>query len=99
MCAGGLCSIQPLHTPSLVPHAAPLPPVQVNERDTVATVPRLMGYAHVGHSVTLKGDGQVEVHLNTTERFGEGLGLPDLTPAVGAVVAAKVGSSLLGVLA
>lgn len=49
------------------------------------------GYAHVGHAVYLRGGSEVEVQHNTTQALGEGLSLPDLTPAVGAVVAAKVG--------
>ncbi|PSC72147.1 Phospholipase A(1) chloroplastic [Micractinium conductrix] len=62
----------------------------VNERDSVATVPRLMGYAHVGHAVMLKSGGDVEIETHTTKRMGEGVGVGDITPAVSAIVAAKV---------
>lgn len=33
----------------------------VNNNDTVCTVPRLMGYSHVGNAVYLKSDGQVDI--------------------------------------
>lgn len=62
----------------------------MNANDTVCTVPRLMGYAHVGHAIQLKGSGEAEVVLDTTQSLGEGVGLPDVAPAVTAMMATKV---------
>ena len=50
----------------------------------------MMGYAHVGHAIQLKGSGEAEVVMDTTERLGEGVGLPDVAPVVTAMLAAKV---------
>jgi hypothetical protein len=80
-----------VHT--LLPTCCPAtcwPAPQVNANDTVCTVPRLMGYAHVGHAIQLMGSGEAEVEMHTTEKLGEGVGLPDVAPAVTAMVAAKV---------
>lgn len=65
----------------------------VNANDTVSTIPRLMGYAHVGHAVHLR-DGQVEVEMNSTEKLGEGIFLPDVAPAVGGVLQATVAAKV-----
>ena len=52
-----------------------------------------MGYAHVGHAIQLMGSGEAEVVMHTTEKLGEGVGLPDVAPAVTAMVAAKVSAA------
>jgi hypothetical protein len=82
-------------TPCCPPAAPPAHrlALQVNANDTVCTVPRLMGYAHVGHAIQLMGSGEAEVVMHTTEKLGEGVGLPDVAPAVTAMVAAKVSAS------
>ena len=87
----------PSAVPCTPPNPACLPPAcadQVNANDTVCTVPRLMGYSHVGHAIQLRGDGGVDVQLHTTERLGEGIGLPDVAPAVGALVSASLAAKV-----
>ncbi|KAL4450128.1 hypothetical protein ABPG77_010797 [Micractinium sp. CCAP 211/92] len=66
----------------------------VNARDTVCTLPRLMGYAHVGHAIQLEPDGSVQVIMHSTQQLGEGVSLPDVAPAVSAAVASTVVSKV-----
>lgn len=54
----------------------------VNNNDAVAFVPRLMGYAHVGHSVTVTADGSYKKELNTVTARGEGAAVQDVAAAV-----------------
>ena len=54
------------------------------------TPPLQMGYAHVGHAVMLWPGGEVEVQMDSSHALGEGLRLPDITPAASAALAAKV---------
>ncbi|KAL6780883.1 hypothetical protein ACKKBG_A08865 [Auxenochlorella protothecoides x Auxenochlorella symbiontica] len=62
----------------------------VNNQDAVCSVPRLMGYCHVGHAVRLLGDGRVEVQRDTSLALGEGTAMPDIMPAVAGMITAVV---------
>lgn len=53
----------------------------VNRNDAVCSVPRLMGYCHVGHAVKLKDEGTVEVQLDTSDVLGEGLAATEVLDA------------------
>lgn len=59
-------------------------------------VPRLPAPAavapQVGHAIHLEPDGSVELIMHSTQRLGEGVSLPDVAPAVSAVVASTVAS-------
>ncbi|KAL4452452.1 hypothetical protein ABPG75_008114 [Micractinium tetrahymenae] len=70
----------------------------VNARDTVCTLPRLMGYAHVGHAIQLEPDGGVELIMHSTQQLGEGLSLPDVAPAVSAAVTSSVAAKVPDIL-
>lgn len=59
----------------LVPNAYRI----VNGLDAVCTVPRLLGYCHVGHAAILN-EGKVEVQKNTTESPSEGAVATDVLP-------------------
>jgi Lipase (class 3)/C2 domain len=54
----------------------------VNNNDAVALVPRLVGYAHVGHLVRLTPEGDVIVELHSATSTGEGADMAELAAAV-----------------
>ena len=54
----------------------------VNNNDAVALVPRLIGYAHVGHLVRLTPEGDVVVELHSAQSTGEGADIAELAAAV-----------------
>jgi len=45
-----------------------------NSKDIIPTVPRLLGYAHVKHSVRLRDDGTIGIQPDDADIFGEGKG-------------------------
>ncbi|KAK2078711.1 hypothetical protein QBZ16_003551 [Prototheca wickerhamii] len=59
----------------------------VNNKDAVSSIPRLMGYCHVGHAVRLLGRGRVEVQRDSSLAQGEGVAMPDLLPALAGMLA------------
>jgi len=71
-----------------VPHAWRL----VNRNDAVVTVPRLVGYCHVGHAVIVgldprTHDKKIEVQLHSSEAPFEGVPVLDkVLPAVGTAI-------------
>ena len=65
----------------------------VNRNDGVATIPRLMGYCHIGHAVVV-GEGGVEVLRDTSEAPYEGLGVHEVLPAVSAAFGAAVSTAV-----
>jgi hypothetical protein len=63
----------------------------VNNGDLVTSVPRLMGYAHVGHKITISPDGVVEMEYDTSTQSGEGITSTELAAAmVAAALKTKV---------
>ena len=72
----------------VVPHAWRL----VNRNDAVVTVPRLVGYCHVGHAVIVGLDPgthnkKIEVQLHSSEAPFEGMAIVDeVLPAVGSAI-------------
>ncbi|KAL4537133.1 hypothetical protein Ndes2526B_g04958 [Nannochloris sp. 'desiccata'] len=54
----------------------------VNNNDAVALVPRLIGYAHVGHLVRLTPEGDVIVELHSATSTGEGADMAELAAAM-----------------
>ena len=65
----------------------------INNNDAVCTVPRLMGYSHVGHAAKITPDGEVRLEHHTRASRFEGRALPDVLPAVGATAVAAVASA------
>ncbi|KAI7836015.1 hypothetical protein COHA_010099 [Chlorella ohadii] len=55
-----------------------------NTNDAVASVPRMLGYCHVGHKAELSGEGQLELTRNSSRTLGEGAEMGDI--ALAAVV-------------
>ncbi|PRW20266.1 alpha beta-hydrolase isoform A [Chlorella sorokiniana] len=55
-----------------------------NTNDAVASVPRMLGYCHVGHKAELSGEGQLELTRNSSRTLGEGAEMADV--ALAAVV-------------
>lgn len=70
----------------------------VNNNDAVVTVPRLMGYCHVGHAVILGAGGAMEIQRDTSEAPFEGVAVPEVLPAVGAVITAAVSSAVPAIM-
>lgn len=70
----------------------------VNRRDAVVTVPRLVGYCHVGHAVIMGGDKGMEVQKYSSEAPYEGMAVPELLPAVGAAITSAMSSALPAVI-
>lgn len=68
----------------------------VNNNDAVALVPRMLGYAHVGHLVKLTSEGDVIVELHSAAGTGEGADMGEL--AAGVVFAAMGKESTEGVV-
>ena len=54
----------------------------VNNNDAVALVPRLIGYAHVGHMVRLTPEGNVVKELDSIQGISEGTGVVDIAAAM-----------------
>jgi hypothetical protein len=54
----------------------------VNNNDAVALVPRLLGYAHVGHLVRLTPEGDVIVELHSAQSTGEGADMGEIAAAM-----------------
>lgn len=54
----------------------------INGNDAVSTVPRLMGYAHVGHSVRVSLTGDIDIQKDTSDAFGEGVHATEVLPAL-----------------
>lgn len=54
----------------------------VNNNDAVALVPRLIGYAHVGHMVRLTPEGNVVKELHSVQGIGEGTGVVDIAASM-----------------
>ncbi|KAH7616902.1 putative Phospholipase A(1) DAD1, chloroplastic [Nannochloris sp. 'desiccata'] len=76
----------------------------VNRNDAVVTVPRLVGYCHVGHAVIVGLDPEthnkkIEVQLHSSEAPFEGMAVVDeVLPAVGAAIAHAVGHAVPAVM-
>ena len=70
----------------------------VNRQDAVVTVPRLMGYNHVGHAVVMGGNKKIEVQKNSGTSPLEGMAMPQLLPAVGAAVMSSVSHAVPAVI-
>jgi hypothetical protein len=67
----------------------------VNRADAVAGVPRLLGFAHVGHRVVLLPGGGAEVEWDSGEGAGEGAFAAEVA---GAAVAAALAAGAAGAL-
>lgn len=53
----------------------------VNNNDAVTSVPRLLGYSHVGHCVTITPDGNLSKVLHSIRELGEGTDVSDVAAA------------------
>ena len=62
----------------------------VNNKDAVALVPRLVGYSHVGHSVTVTAEGNYQKVINTVTARGEGAAVQDVAAALVSVAASAL---------
>lgn len=53
----------------------------VNNNDAVTSVPRLLGYSHVGHCVTVTPEGNLSKVLHSIQKLGEGTDVSDVAAA------------------
>jgi hypothetical protein len=53
----------------------------VNNNDAVTSVPRLLGYSHVGHCVTVTPEGKLSKVLHSIQKVGEGTDVSDVAAA------------------
>jgi hypothetical protein len=60
----------------------------VNVGDGVVSIPRLMGYCHVGNEVSLSAEGAAEVQRDSGEARLDGVALSEVLPAAKAAMAA-----------
>lgn len=66
-----------------------------NKNDAVTFVPRLLGYSHVGHKVSLGPGGEAEVEWQSSQGLGEGAAF---TEVAASMVASTIAGDAAGVV-